>query len=203
MQGVEPEEGAERPRFPEMIETERLILRSPRAGDGAEINAAVREMYEELHLWMPWANHVPTVEETEANCVETQDRYARGEDFGIAGYRQSDGAFVLRSGLHLRDARIPRYEIGYWCRAKFQGAGYVCETVRALTRVGFEQMGAKRIDIQCDSRNEKSRRVAERCGYRLVAELKYDDIATDGSLRDTLLFSLTREEYDAAASDIP
>ncbi|QSO52916.1 hypothetical protein JZ785_03040 [Alicyclobacillus curvatus] len=34
--------------FPEEFDTERLVIRSPRWGDGAELNAAIRESIEEL-----------------------------------------------------------------------------------------------------------------------------------------------------------
>ncbi len=186
-----------RPKLPKMFETERLVLRSPRQGDGAEVNAAIREMYDDLHLWMPWADHVPTMEETEAHCCQSAKEYERGEDFGIAAYRKSDGAFVLRSGFHPRDWSVPRFEIGYWCRKEYQGEGYVSETVRALTQTGFEIMGAKRLEIHCDARNLASRRVAERCGYRLEAELRNHQLAPDGSLRTTLIFALTPEDYQA------
>jgi hypothetical protein len=41
--------------LPEHLVTARLILRPPRAGDGPELNGAVRESRPELRRWMPWA----------------------------------------------------------------------------------------------------------------------------------------------------
>ncbi len=41
--------------FPEEFETERLMIRSPFWGDGAELNAAIQESIKELRPWMPWA----------------------------------------------------------------------------------------------------------------------------------------------------
>jgi RimJ/RimL family protein N-acetyltransferase len=61
--------------------------------------------------------------------------------------------------------------------------------------VGFEQLGANRIEIRCDARNSRSRRVAERAGYRLEAELKNDIRAPDGLLRNTLIYALFPDEY--------
>ncbi len=68
-----------------------------------------------------------------------------------------------------------------------------------LTRTAFEQLGANRVEIRCDVRNVRSRRVAERCGYVLEGTMRRDALATDGRLRDTLVFSLVREEYEALA----
>ena len=41
---------------PERIETERLILRCPRPGDGPTMNEAERETRAELRPLMPWAH---------------------------------------------------------------------------------------------------------------------------------------------------
>jgi hypothetical protein len=56
---------AKRPPFPDPIETERLLLRSPRPGDGAEVNQTIRESFADLHEWMDWASYLPDVAETE------------------------------------------------------------------------------------------------------------------------------------------
>ena len=87
------------------------------------------------------------------------------------------------------DWSIPKFEIGYWCRAGFQGCGYVTEAVQAVTEAAFRILKANRVEIRCDARNLRSRRVAERAGYHLDARLKNDVVARDGDLRTTLIFS--------------
>ena len=57
--------------IPASFETERLTIRVPQPGDGAEVNAAVLESLDALRPWMPWAaGEPPTVEESEANLRE-------------------------------------------------------------------------------------------------------------------------------------
>ena len=41
--------------FPSRFESERLIIRAPRPGDGDQVREAVLESIEELRLWLPWA----------------------------------------------------------------------------------------------------------------------------------------------------
>jgi hypothetical protein len=53
---------------PERIETDHLVLRSPRRGDGATVNAAVQASLDELVPWLPWAGPGLSVDESEANC---------------------------------------------------------------------------------------------------------------------------------------
>ena len=70
----------------EQIETERLILRPPRFGEGAEINAAIRESLAELAPWMPWAREAPTVEQTEANLRSMLEQFEnQGVDVLLTG----------------------------------------------------------------------------------------------------------------------
>lgn len=134
---------------PERIETARLLIRPPLPGDGAEANAAIRETFDDLHVWMDWAERIPTVEETESHVRQAHKAFNAGEDFAYFGFLKESGRFVLASGLHPKDQSVPKFEIGYWCRAPFQGLGYVTEAVKALTRVGFEVARATKIEIRC------------------------------------------------------
>ncbi len=47
--------------FSESFESECLTIRAPRPGDGDEMNAAVRETFDDLKVWMPWAQEIPTL----------------------------------------------------------------------------------------------------------------------------------------------
>jgi RimJ/RimL family protein N-acetyltransferase len=144
---------------------------------------------------MEWASYLPEVEETEQRCQSARAKFLVGEDFNVRVYLKTTGALVLCAGLHPLDWNVPKFEIGYWCRAAYQGQGYVTETVQALTRIGFGVLGANRIEIRCDARNLRSRRVAELSGYSLEATLQNDMVAPDGKLRDTLVYALFPQEY--------
>ena len=192
-----------RPKMPLRIETKRLIIRPPMPGDGVEMNSAIRETYEGLKLWMPWADHIPEADETEINRVRAYANYLEGVDFNVQAYLKETGEFAVGSGLHRGDRKVPSHEIGYWCRKRFQGQGYVSETVRALTRVGFEHMKANRIEIRCDLRNDASRKVAERCGFIKEAEMRNDTLGTDGSLRTSLIFAMIPEQFTSLIQEKP
>lgn len=176
--------------FPDQFESERLILRAPRAGDGTAGNAAIRESLDELRPWTPWATPVPTVEDTEANYRRGAARWITRESLPLVLFRKEDGLFVGGSGLHSIDWSVPVMEIGYWLRTRFVGQGYMTEAVRAITAFAFEQLGAARIEIRMDSRNTRSAAVAERAGYTREACLKHEARGVDGSLRDTLLYAM-------------
>lgn len=109
------------------------------------------------------------------------------------GWNETPDSLAKVAGIS--NWEVPKFEVGYWCRSSCQRRGYVTEAVKGLTRIGFEQLGANRIEIRCDSRNVRSYRIAERTGYKLEAELKYEQRAPDGILRTTLVYALFSDEY--------
>lgn len=181
--------------FPDSFETERLIIRAPRPGDGAVVNAAVRESHDHLKPWMPWAVNLQTVEETEMTVRQGAARWLLREDLWMLLFRKEDGLYVGGSGLHRINWSVPSFEIGYWVRARLEGKGYVTEAVKGITSFTFDRLKAERVEIRCDALNERSAAVARRAGYTLEGQLRHDDWTTQGTLRDTLVFGMLRAEY--------
>jgi RimJ/RimL family protein N-acetyltransferase len=182
--------------FPDSFETERLFIRAPRAGDGQAINDAVRESHEHLKPWMPWAQTISEVEETEELVRRGAVRWILREDLWMLLFRKSDGLYVGGSGLHRIDWSVPAFETGYWVRKSLEGQGYIGEAVVAITNFAFRIIGAERMEIRCDTRNRRSANVAQRAGYTLEATLRHDTWANDGTLRDTHVFGMIRPEWE-------
>ena len=174
---------------PEEFATERMMVRCARPGEGAAVNVAVRESIEELKLWMPWAQTVPTVEDSEAHERRAYARFLAREDLTYRGWLKDSQTFVVGSGLHRINWEVPKFEIGYWVRTSFSGKGYVQEIVCALAKLAFERFDARRVEIRCDDLNERSGRVAERCGFQLEGILRNDSRGLDGALRSTRVYS--------------
>lgn len=182
-----------RPIVPEQFETERLLIRAPQPGDGKAINDAVRESIDELRVWMPWAQAVPSLAESETWAREGALMFRNREDLPLLLFRKSDGLYLGGSGMHNIAWDVPRFEIGYWLRTSMTGQGYMTEAVRGITTMAFEQLHAIRMEIRCDARNKLSAAVALRCGYTLEATLHSDSRAPDGRLRDSLIFARLSE----------
>jgi len=51
------------------------------------------------------------------------------------------------------------------------------------------------MDLQCRGDNEASRRVAERCGFRLAGRQRLRHRKKDGTLVDRLWYGLLRSEW--------
>lgn len=183
--------------FPESFETERLLIRSPMPGDGPALHEAVRESLTELKPWMAWIGNHRTVEGSEKSVRRARIRFLERSELRMHLFLKSAGTFIGSSGLQNMDWKVPSFEIGYWLRAGFTGGGYATEAVRAITAFAFDELGAKRVEVLCDPRNEKSIRVAQRCGFYLEGELRNHERAPDGSLRNILVYSMLPNERKA------
>lgn len=175
--------------FPHQFETERLVVRCPLPGDGPEVHEAIVETFENLKFWFPWANEESTAQDTEENVRKAHCRFLTREDLRFHLFLKGTQTLVGCSSLHRIDWEIPRFEIGYWCRKRFEGQGFISEAVTGLVHFAVEELGAKRIEIRCDARNERSRKVAERAGFDLDGVFRQGERDSRGELCDTLVFS--------------
>ena len=116
--------------FPESFHTERLTIRSPQWGDGAEVNAAIRESVEQLRPWLPFAENIPSLEESEVNVRNARLRFMERSDLMLHLRDRATDEFVGSSGLHRMDWKARSFEIGYWVRTTRSGEGLVTEAVR-------------------------------------------------------------------------
>lgn len=181
--------------LPESFESERLTIRASRFGDGPAIYAAVEETLDTLQVWMPWAQMPQSAEVLEEYARRTHVEYLARENFGLVLWLKGMETVVGGSGLHLRDWNVPMFEIGYWCRKRFEGQGYITEAVKAITRFGFERLNAERLIIRCDATNARSAAVARRAGYSLECVMRHDSRAVGtGELRDSMQFAKLRSE---------
>lgn len=86
---------------------------------------------------------------------------------------------------------IPFFEIGYWLRSAAEGKGYMTEAVQLLTDYAFDQLGARRVMLRIDERNQRSIAVAERLPFQREGTLRNQERAADGTLRNMVIFALT------------
>jgi len=184
--------------FPDRFETEPLLVRCPMPGDDPELFAAIRESYEELKPWMPWAESHKTVEDSEESTRRGWVEFLERPDLRMHLFLKGTDALVGSSGLHRIDWSAPKFEIGYWRRTSFAGQGYTTEAVRGIAAFAFDSLGARRVEIRCDSLNLRSIKVAERAGFGLEGELRNAEASPDGSLRNTLIFAMLPEEHRAS-----
>jgi RimJ/RimL family protein N-acetyltransferase len=177
---------------PNRFETDRLILRPFRAGDGPVLHEALVESITELRrfLWfLPWVAEEQTQDSAEIRCRRCEANFLSRADLPFLAFERSTGRLVGSMGLHRTDWDVPKTEVGYWIRTSEAGKGYVAEAVQALVEWALNQLGAQRVELVAEDRNVASRKVAERCGFALEGVLRNVMRGPDGSLRNSCIYA--------------
>jgi RimJ/RimL family protein N-acetyltransferase len=184
--------------IPESFETERLVIRMARPGDGTALNQAVLESEDRLKPWFPWAQEMPSVEDSEVLMRGWHAKYISREDLQLLLFLKEENILIGCSGLRPHNWDVPKFEIGYWIRTGYEGRGYVTEAVNGITQFGFDTLGAERLMIRCYRQNERSAAVAKRCGFLYEGTFRsFERRAIDNALVDMVFFGMTRADYKA------
>ncbi|WP_413990543.1 GNAT family N-acetyltransferase [Labrys okinawensis] len=172
------------------IETERLILRSPRFADVPAMAALANDPAVAL---MTGRLPFPYGESDALDFVHFQaEARQAGKELAFAIECKTSGDFLGCVGL--RFPKRDNAEIGYWLGQRHWGQGLATEAARALIDHGFSTLGIAAVTGECRVINEASRRVMEKCGLRYVNSGLRHAPARGGALPIDR-FSLTRSDW--------
>ncbi len=109
----------------------------------------------------------------------------------------------LRSGAAIGSTRYldiqPDHrglEIGWtWLGRAWQGGAVNPECKLLLMRHAFDTLGALRVQLKTDGRNAQSQRAIAKLGAQREGVLRSHRICWDGHVRDTVMFSVLRDEW--------
>lgn len=89
-----------------------------------------------------------------------------------------------------------RAEIGFtWIDTALQGTGLNKAMKYAMLQHGFEVMGLNRIELKTDELNTQSRNAILSIGAQQEGILRHHMVVTGGRLRNTVYFSILKEEW--------
>lgn len=108
--------------------------------------------------------------------------------FAITLQQQAIGAIGIfpQTGIHRKNA-----ELGYWISEQHWGKGMVSESVALILPYAFQTWDIHRIFARPFSNNPGSKRVLEKCGFRLEAVLK-NSIIKNNLLLDECIYTLNK-----------
>ncbi len=186
------------PSPPVRFTTQRLLLRRYRPSDAQNFLLMLRENQAHLRDFLPAVLENVTTEEGLRAVFRWEARqWKRGELFIYGLWEKTGGAYVGEVYLANPDWSVPCIEVGYFTTERQGGKGYAVEAARAAIRLAFECLGVRRVELQAAADNEKSARVALRCGFTLEGRLRERAHKKNGPPVDRLWFGLLRAEWEA------
>jgi RimJ/RimL family protein N-acetyltransferase len=177
--------------------TPRLLLRCWNPADATLLKEAIDTSLDHLRPWMPWAADEPQELPAKVQLLRSfRGRFDLDTDYVYGIFNLEQTQVLGGAGLHTRIGP-GALEIGYWIRASQINQGLATETAAALTRVAFEIHQVHRLEIHCDPANTRSAAVPRKLGYRHEAILRRRIPTRDGAYRDSMIWTLLRDEYPA------
>lgn len=177
-----------------ILTTERLFLTTFRIQDAEELYAYAKDPDVGPHAG--WKPH-ESVEESrmiiEGMFIPTGAFSIRLKDEkGKRG--KLIGSIALEADRFRPDARSR--EIGYSLARNEWGKGYMTEAVREIIRYAFEELNMEILTICTSPVNKRSQRVAEKNHFQYEGKIRKAYRIYTGQLRDSFVFSLTKEEWE-------
>lgn len=170
---------------PDVVRTERLLLRRWRADDAEALLPILEANFDHLKAWIPLSVAAPAPVPELALRLEGYDAdFEAGRRWRFCIASPDDRDILGEVSLFPRNAekRVPiesadRIEIGYCFRNDLTGRGFATEVTRAMIDLSTTLHRITRIEIRCDDRNIASAAIPRRLGFRLLE--------TDGESADS------------------
>ena len=153
-------------------------------------------------LWKLWYTSIPSPEGMAAEIERRLGLQARGSMLPFTVF-DAGGRIVGMSTYMNIDAVNKRVEIGStWYASGAQRSPLNTECKRLLLRHAFEQLECIGVEFRTHRLNTQSRCAIERLGAQLDGILRCHSRASDGTLRDTAVYSITATEWPAVRSHL-
>ena len=171
------------------LRTPRLLLRTPRGGDGVHYARYYRQNRDFLQPFSPlfepgmfserdWEASMPTIQQHFAAGTAVRFCLMHGEEMiGVANLTQ-----ITRS---------PAYAavLGYTLAEAHQGQGLMKEALREIVRFAFERRNLHRIRAEYMPRNERSGRLLRSLGFQVEGYAR-DHLMINGKWEDHVLAAI-------------
>jgi N-acetyltransferase len=163
---------------------------------------ALAEAVRDGELWKLWYTSIPSPEGMAAEIARRLGLRERGSMLPFAVLDASGTPVGMTTYMNV-DAEHERLEIGStWYAKRVQRTALNTECKLMLLRHAFETLGCIAVEFRTHRFNTQSRRAIERLGAQLDGILRAHQRMTDGSLRDTAVYSITAAEWPTVRSNL-
>jgi len=147
-------------------------------------------------LWNIRVTSVPEPKDTRKYIEDALAMREAGHRFPFAVIEDSSGKVIGSSSYHDIVPAIQRLEIGYTWYAKSHQRSHVNSTCKLLLMThAFETLGCHVVGWRTDNFNFASIAAIERLGAKKDGVLRGHALRRDGTIRDTVMYSLRSGEW--------
>ena len=156
----------------------------------ADLQAAVGD----LHAL--WYTAIPTPQGMVAEIDRRVGLHAKGSMLPFAAIDPASGRAVGMTTYMNIDSSNQRVEIGStWTSSAMQRSGFNTACKHLLLQHAFETLGCIAVEFRTHRFNTQSRAAIARLGAQFDGMLRNHQRASNGTLRDTAVYSITADEW--------
>ena len=158
--------------------------------------AGLKQAAADGELWNIRVTSVPEPEHTRKYIEDALAMREACSRFAFAVVEASTGKVLGTSSYHDILPTVKRVEIGYTWYAKSAQRTHVNTTAKLLLMThAFETLGCHVVGWRTDNFNFASQRAIERLGAKKDGIVRGHALRRDGTIRDTVMYSLMRGEW--------
>jgi RimJ/RimL family protein N-acetyltransferase len=153
-------------------------------------------------LWRSWYANVPAPDAVDGYIATALALRDAGIAFPFV-VKDATGAVVGSTRYYDIDATVPRLSIGYtWYARSVQRTGLNTQAKLLLLGHAFESLGCICVGLKTSWFNHASRAAIARLGAKQDGVLRSHQRHADGSVRDTVVFSIIASEWPAVKTNL-
>jgi RimJ/RimL family protein N-acetyltransferase len=156
----------------------------------------LREAAADGELWNIRVTSVPEPQDTRAYIETALQMREAGNRFAFAVLDEASGTVLGTTSYHDILPAVKRLEIGYTWYAQRCQRTHVNTTCKLLMLShAFDTLGCNVVGWRTDNFNHASQRAIERLGARKDGVIRGHALRRDGTIRDTVMYSLRAGEW--------
>ena len=184
---------------PLLLQTPLVRLEPMTADHAIGLEAAARDG----ELWNLRITSVPAPGETSGYIATALKGQQEGHMLPFVVRDGSSGQIIGSTRYHDILPAVERLEIGYTWYGKSRQRSHVNSSCKLLLLAhAFETLGARLVGWRTDNFNFASQRAIERLGARKDGVLRHHALRRDGTVRDTVMYSLAAGEWPEARAQL-
>ncbi|MDM0042598.1 GNAT family N-acetyltransferase [Variovorax sp. J22G21] len=147
-------------------------------------------------LWQIRVTSVPEPQDTRSYIETALQMREAGNRFAFAVTDEATGTVLGSTSYHDILPAVKRVEVGYTWYAKRCQRTHVNTTCKLLMLThAFDTLGCNVVGWRTDNFNHASQRAIERLGARKDGVIRSHALRRDGTIRDTVMYSVTAGEW--------
>ena len=170
---------------------------------GLEHEEGLRAAAMDGELWRLRITSVPEPDQVRRYIEDALQMREAGNRFAFVVRDQATGTVLGSSSYHDILANVKRVEIGYTWYAKSSQRTHVNTTCKLLLMGhAFDTLGCHVVGWRTDNFNFASQRAIERLGAKLDGVIRGPAPRRDGTIRDTVIYSMRAGEWPEAKAQL-